>query len=461
MMDIDQMASALARFADDEIGPVGHVVTGLTRLSGGASRETFSLDLVAADGSVTAAVVQRVRGSTVLSVPTVVGEAELLRAAHRSGVAVAEVLGATDDPSVLGAPFVLMRRIEGETLARKILRDDEFRDARPAVVAQCGAALAGVHALPLDAAPHLRAADPIEQMVGLLDSLGEPHPAFELAIGWLVANRPAEVEPRVVHGDFRLGNLMIGPDGLRAVLDWELAHLGDPMEDLGWLCVRAWRFGSDLPVAGLGSYDDLFDAYAAATGAPVDAEAVHWWEVLGTLKWGVICILQTAGHLTGASRSVELAAIGRRIVENEYDVLRLLGAHELEPPSVGPVTGGGAVPEGYDRGPHDRPTAPELVEAVREFLEGDVMSATTGRVQFHARVAGKVLAIVERELAVGPAIAVAHRDRLGALGFVDDSALAAAIRAGDVDARRDEILASVYASVVDKLAVANPAYAES
>jgi aminoglycoside phosphotransferase (APT) family kinase protein len=460
MMNIDEMAGALARFADDEIGPAGHAVTGLTRLSGGASRETFSLDLVAPDGTTTPAVVQRVRGSTVLSVPTMVGEAELLRAAHRSGVAVAEVLGASDDPSVLGAPFVLMRRIEGETLARKILRDDEFGGARSVVVAQCGEALARIHALPLDVAPHLRAADPVDQLVGLLDSLGEPHPAFELAIGWLAANRPDAVEPRVVHGDFRLGNLMIGTDGLRAVLDWELAHLGDPMEDLGWLCVRAWRFGSDRPVAGLGSYDQLFDAYAEAAGFAIDPDVVHWWEVLGTLKWGVICILQTAGHLTGASRSVELAAIGRRIVENEYDVLRLLGAHELPAAAIGPVSASEVEP-GFDRGPHDRPTTPELVEAVREFLEADVMSATTGRVQFHARVAGKVLAIVERELAMGPAIAVAHRDRLTALGFGDDAALAAAIRAGDTDARRDEVLAAVYASVVDKLAVANPRYAAS
>jgi aminoglycoside phosphotransferase (APT) family kinase protein len=458
-MTNDDMAAALARFADDELGTGGHTVESLTRLSGGASRETFSLDLVGPDGVVTPAVVQRVRGSTSLSTPTMVGEAELLRAARRSGVAVAEVIGASDDPSILGAPFVLMGRIEGETLARKILRDDEFADARRAVVRQCGEALAGIHALPLDVAAHLREAEPVEQLTGLLDSLGEPHPAFELAIGWLQANRPEPVEARVVHGDFRLGNLMVGPDGLRAVLDWELAHLGDPREDLGWLCVRAWRFGSDLPVAGLGTYQELLDAYSAASGVTVDADAVHWWEVLGTLKWGIICILQTAGHLSGASRSVELAAIGRRIVENEYDVLRLLGADELAPPAVAAVSQGEVAP-GYDRGPHDRPTAPELVEAVREFLEGDVMSATTGRVQFHARVAGKVLATVERELAMGPAIAVAHRERLAALGFADDAELAGAIRSGGLDARRDDVMASVYASVVDKLAVANPGYAD-
>ena len=327
-MDNDEMANALARFADERIGPEGHVVTGLTRLSGGASRETFSLDLVAPDGTTTPAVVQRVRGSTVLSVPTMVGEGELLQAAARGGVAVAPVLGASDDPSIIGAPFVLMARVEGETLARKILRDDEFADARRSVVAQCGDALARIHALSTDVAPHLRAADPVDQLVGLLDSLGEPHPAFELAIGWLTANRPAEVEPRVVHGDFRLGNLIVGPDGLRAVLDWELAHLGDPMEDLGWMCVRSWRFGKGaLPVGGFGTRDQLFEGYAAE-GGTVDAPRVHWWEVLGTLKWGIVCESMVHAWLTGSERDVEKAAIGRRASEAESDLLALICPEE-------------------------------------------------------------------------------------------------------------------------------------
>jgi aminoglycoside phosphotransferase (APT) family kinase protein len=460
-MSTADLEGALARFVDAERGQAGHEVTDLVRLSGGASRETFALTVRSpgpdgpGTGAVEPMVLQRSRAG---STRTMAGEADLLRAAIGAGVPVPEVVGSSDDPAVIGAPFFLMHRVDGETLARKILRDDEFATARQVLVGQCAAALAAVHALPVDAAGHLREDDQVASLVALLDSLGEPHPAFELALRWLDAHRPEPAPPRVVHGDFRLGNLIVGDDGLRAVLDWELAHLGDPIEDLGWLCVRAWRFGNDLPVAGVGTYEELIDAYAAATGTPVDPEAVRWWEVLGTLKWGVICILQTSTHLGGISRSVELAAIGRRIVENEYDVLRLLGAQDLAPPAIGPAsaTDPGA---GYDRGPHDAPTAPQLVEAVREFLAGDVMGATTGRVQFHARVAAKVLETVERELALGPAIAVAHRDRLARLGFADDAALAAAIRAGAADDRRDEVTAAVYASVVDKLAVANPGYA--
>jgi aminoglycoside phosphotransferase (APT) family kinase protein len=128
----------------------------------------------------------------------------------------------------------------------------------------------------------------------------------------------------VVHGDFRNGNLIIGPEGIRAVLDWELAHLGDPLEDLGWLCVKAWRFGSPLPVGGFGTIDQLIAAYEGAGGRPVDAGALHWWQVLGTLRWGIICIVQALTHTSGALRSVELAAIGRRVCEVEWDLLELL-----------------------------------------------------------------------------------------------------------------------------------------
>jgi aminoglycoside phosphotransferase (APT) family kinase protein len=456
---LDEMAEALARFFDDTFSRAGHTVRDLGRLSGGASRETFAFDLSRPDrpDDPWPLILQRVRAGALSASFTMDGEAALLRAAAAQGVPVAPAVASSDDSSLIGAPFLVMERVDGETIGRKLLRDDEFATARTVLVAQSAAALARIHAVPVDAAPHLRADDPVAQLRGLLDMLGEPHPAFELAFRWLADERPPPAATRttVVHGDFRLGNLMVGPDGLVAVLDWELAHLGDPMEDLGWFCVRAWRFGSPLPVAGMGTYEELAAAYAEAAGVEVSADAIRWWEVLGTLRWGIICILQASGHLSGASRSVELAAIGRRTVENEYDVLRLLGADSLLTTADTAVGAASA----YDTGPHDAPSAPQLVEAVREYLERDVLGATTGRVQFHARVAINVLGMVERELVSGAAIAAAHRARLEALGFADDHALAAAIRSGDLGGRGDEVTAAVYASVLDKLAVANPDYA--
>lgn len=453
------MATALAGFFDRTFELAGHRVDGLGRLSGGASRETFAFELVSPDPADDPwrLVLQRVRAGALSATFTMEGEAALLRAAADGGVPVAPVVAASDDADVIGAPFIVMERIDGETIARRILRDDAYEGARAALVDQCAQALARIHQIPIDVSGHLRADDPVSSLRGLLDILGEPHPAFELAFRWLTEHRPAVADGpapvAVVHGDFRLGNFIVDGDGLVAVLDWELAHLGDPMEDLGWLCVRAWRFGSPLPVAGVGSYQELFDAYTAASGLPVDPEAVRWWEVLGVLRWGIICILQASGHLSGASRSVELAAIGRRTVENEYDVLCLLGA-DLD--AARSAVADDAV---YDPGPHDAPSAVQLVEAVREFLERDVLDATTGRVQFHARVAANVLGMVERELEHGAVMAAAHRSRLAGLGYADDAALAAAIRAGELDDRADEVMAAVTASVLDKLAVANPGYA--
>jgi hypothetical protein len=203
----------------------------------------------------------------------------------------------------------------------------------------------------------------------------------------------------VVHGDFRLGNLIVGPEGLRAVLDWELTHAGNPAEDLGWLCVKAWRFGVEPPVAGMGSREELLAAYRAAGGAGISLAELRWWEILGTLRWGVICLTQAFAHLSGAQRSVELAAIGRRVCEQEWDLLLLLDPDAAAAAAAErPRPSGAAAPS---PAPYGRPTASELLEAVREYLTGSVMPGTSGQLAFHARVAANALAIVARELELG------------------------------------------------------------
>ncbi len=427
--DIDGIADRLAAFLEGALGRDGLEVRDLARLSGGASRETWEFELFdALDGSTKALILQRIRVGTMGGARSMEDEARLLRAAAEAGVPVAPVVAASDDVTIAGSPFLVMGRVEGETIARRLLRDDEFEVARSRLVGQCAAAMAAIHAVPASATAHLEVQEPLGQLRGLIDMLGQPHPAFELGLRWLDEHRPPDVEPTLVHGDFRLGNLMVDEDGLAAVLDWELVHRGDPMEDLGWLCVRAWRFGSDLPVAGVGDYAELLAAYESASGTTVDPDVVRWWEVLGTLRWGVICVMQAASHLTGVSRSVEMAAIGRRVCENEYDLLGLIGARpELGALEQPPSDGGSPTAD-----LHGEPTASQLVEAVREFLEGDVMAATQGRVQFHARVAARVLATVERELALDGADRTAHAARLASIGVADDVELAAEIRTGSV-----------------------------
>lgn len=294
-------------------------VSNLTRLPGGASRETWSF---AAGGR--RLVLRRDPPRHESMSTDRKTEFELLRRAAAAGVPVPPVLEMCE----LGSPGFLMEFVEGETIARKILRDDEYAAARPVMASQCGEILARLHSIEatdlLGPPPAAPAAGALDRYRSVLDSFGEPHPAFELGFRWLEGRLPAAGRAGLVHGDFRLGNLIVDASGVRAVLDWELAHIGDPWEDLGWLCVRSWRFGGPGEVGGFGRRDDLYSAYERASGVPVDTDAVWWWEVFGTLKWGVICIAQAFTHLWGRVQSVELAAIGRRAVETEYDLLELI-----------------------------------------------------------------------------------------------------------------------------------------
>ena len=255
-------------------------------------------------------------------------EAVLMRLAHQAGVPSPRVLHVLTEEDDLGTGFV-MDRVAGETIPRKILRDEEFADVRPQLAKQLGGVLATIHELSMDALPPLRtmtAAIEIEELQRDYRSYGRPRPVFELALTWLRANDPGpSSETTLVHGDFRHGNLMIGRDGVRAVLDWELAHLGDPMEDLGWICVNSWRFGEiDKPVGGLGTREDMFAGYEAATTRRVDPARVTFWEVMGTLRWGVMCCGMMQRFRDGPDHSMERAMIGRRSSETEIDLLRIL-----------------------------------------------------------------------------------------------------------------------------------------
>lgn len=426
-------------------GLVGRV-HGLQRLSGGASRETWAFEL-AIEGGARPLVLQRQRAGTVRGGPGMTGEAALMRAAAVLGVPVPRVV-ADDGGEALGAACVVMDRLHGETIARKLLRDEEWVEARQRLVDEAGTALAAIHRIDPEVVPSLGRGDQLKEMAALLHGFDQPFPAFELALRWLAANRPPRSERTVVHGDFRLGNLLVDQRGLAGVLDWELAHLGDPIEDLGWYCVRAWRFGSPLPAGGTGTREELIASYEAAGGRHVDPAALRWWEVLGTLKWGVICVVQAEAHLTGAARSVELAAIGRRVCENEWDLLSLLPGEELDGASTEPAPGS---PELYGR-----PTAAELLAAVQEWVDHDVRTTAEGRLGFHARVASNVLAMVERELTLGTAHHAVHAAGLARLGCHDDAGLAARIRSGELDDRAEEVRAVVGKSVRAKLEVANP-----
>jgi aminoglycoside phosphotransferase (APT) family kinase protein len=332
-MTATDVPTLLARAIHRNMGD-GHALANARRLSGGASRETWAFDVAGPES--TLPLILRRDPPRAVPLPESsdgtrgidrITEAVLQKAARAGGVRCADVTFTLDADDELGDGYV-MERIEGETIARKILRDADYAAARPILARQCGEALARIHALSGPDLPVLPVRDARTQWSefrDLLDGFGDPHPTFELAFRWLDRHMPAPAAPRTVHGDFRMGNIIVGPDGLRAVLDWELAHIGDPMADLGWVCINAWRFGVlENQVGGFGSLDDLIAGYEAAGGMTVDRERVRFWEVFGTLKWGISCKIMAWTHLSGTTRSVELATIGRRACENELDLLDLL-----------------------------------------------------------------------------------------------------------------------------------------
>ena len=299
------------------------------RLSGGASQETWALS-----GGNAAAILRRAPGGTsearssaAIGLPA---EAKLIAAAELAGVPVPKVLHVLSPKDGIGDGF-LMSRVEGETIARPILRNDEFASARELLAVQCGAALADIHTIPLQSAPDaLRTSDGLAQIAQYEDiyrSFEAPRPVFELTLQWLKGNAPQPMPSVVVHGDFRLGNLMIDECGLVAVLDWELAHIGDPREDIAWLCVNSWRFGqTENRVGGFGQLEDLLAAYNARAQTAITPHDIDWWETLGSLKWGVMCMIMYEAFRSGADTSVERAAIGRRVSETEIDLINLLEA---------------------------------------------------------------------------------------------------------------------------------------
>ena len=300
-------------------------IADLKRLSGGASQESWTFVC----GGKAYVLRRDPRGvrSSANALPKA-SEAAIIEAAAEAGIAVPQVSFVCDDEDGIGGAYV-MDFIEGETIARKILRDAEFDKVRPALASQCGEMLAALHHVKVDDLPDLPfsdAAGELEKYAGYLAQSGHPYPVFELAIKWLRDNIPDARPPALVHGDFRNGNIMVSPeDGLVALLDWELTHIGDPMEDLGWPCVPSWRFGQHhLPVGGFGSRADLYAAYRAA-GGEIDEKATRFWEILGTLKWGIMCgVLMVSAFESGADPSIERGSIGRRASETEIDLLRML-----------------------------------------------------------------------------------------------------------------------------------------
>jgi aminoglycoside phosphotransferase (APT) family kinase protein len=314
------LAPKLAAVLETAFG-ANTTIDNLHALTGGASRTTWAFEAVAS-GQRRSLILRTGPPDDVHAGMEL--EARAQAAAAVAGAPVPHILVADDSAGALGNPFLICDEIKGETIVRRIQRQLDAA-GRARLLLQCAQALAAIHR----ADTNLSGVDREDQLAewrGRLDAMGDTTATFEWAFRWLAAHRPAPSPSRLVHGDYRMGNLIVAGSELAAVLDWELVHIGEVYEDLAWFCIRAWRFGApaDRAAGGLGNVEDFLCAYEEAGGATVDRVAFHWWLVLATLRWGVICRYQAERHLSGQTRSVELAAIGRRVCETEWDLLTLL-----------------------------------------------------------------------------------------------------------------------------------------
>lgn len=406
----------------------------LEQLSGGANMESSAFDH-AGKGYVL-----RRSPSAELMAGRVYGhdvEAAVLRAAFAAGVKAPEIIAEIAANDGIGTGYI-MRRIEAEVNPVKIL------DIPPdALLADLAREMANIHAVSLDHIPPLPQPTPAELLADLklrFMTYGGDRPIFALTLRWLDDDLPAPVQPVLLHGDFRMGNIMVDADGLAAVLDWELAHLGDRHQDLAFGCINSWRFGYiDRPAFGVGPLEELWSAYERESGVTVDMARFRWWLIYSTLWWG-LCSLQMAEiWRSGADASLERAVIGRRASETEVDLLILL--EEAAPETErGPIS----LPSPLPIRRMGEPSSIEMLEALTKWVEETVKPAAEGRNRFMAAVAMNALGMLKRE-SENPAV-------------VHDKTLSDALLDGSQSLATPGLLAKLKEAALIKLAADQPKY---
>jgi aminoglycoside phosphotransferase (APT) family kinase protein len=333
---IAAMQERLTAFlADTMERPV--TVSELRPLAGGASRETWRLRAeVGSDEPVL--LVLRLDMAATMN-PAALSRAEefhLLQRASDAGIRCPRPVALCVDPAVLGAPFFLMEYVAGESIGPRVARRPELAAARAALAPQMAQQLALIHrleplpSLPRPQPPHSPALQIVTSLRQTLADLQIDSPGLAAGLRWLEQHAPPAPEPLLLlHGDFRIGNIIVDEQGLAAVIDWEFAHVGDPLEDVAWPLVRDWRFGQDkLRLGGIAPSEPYLEAYERESGVVVDRAAVRYWEIMGNMKWAVTCLVQAERHLSGADPSIELASLGRRSAEMEYELLRLIAGYD-------------------------------------------------------------------------------------------------------------------------------------
>ena len=404
MLEVD-FESKLSKFVERSLS--GMRLVSVQQLTSGASQQTFKVSVKDSEANEYHYALRRAQpglSATSQGQVTPSTEAALLGLAADANIPVPTVAASLRPSDNLGEGY-LMAWLEGETLGQRIVKIPELGKFRPTLAYQCGQALARIHAIDVPSAikDSLSCVSPASLVHATWETyiaLNTPQPMIDFTAQWLLHNLPPDVDARLVHGDFRNGNLMVSKSGLEAVLDWELCHMGDPTRDLGWLCVNSWRFGvRELPVGGFGEIDEVIAGYESVSWAPVDKAALQFWEVFGSFWWSVTTLGMAETWRTGETPSLERPVIGRRSTEAQMDCVHLLipGAFSR------------AVPATTDA---NLPSATELISSVRQHLKSSVLDNLTGPDHFFCRVALNSLSIAERELQLSPTLERDEHHRL-------------------------------------------------
>lgn len=457
-LDADQQASLSEALSKHVAGY--RALASVDRLTAGASLETYRLEVELDGGPATLAMRRTPGGAVKLSAswtPRLETEAQLMLVAREHDVPGPKIHFVLEEVDNLGHGFV-MEWLEGETLGRRIVQSEALAEVRPRLAYQCGEILARIHSIDVAATglePLLHKSMPedlITRTVAQYEAYDVARPMLDYTARWLLDHIPRCDQPRLVHNDFRNGNLIVSPNGIVGVLDWEHAFLGDPMRDLGWVCNNSWRFGRhDLPVGGFGTYEDLFAGYEATSGIKVDPEHVRFWELFGSFWWAVGCMELANQHRLGMERSVERLAIGRRVSECEIDCVNIL--------IPGPVIATEPI-----RKASEFADVEELLGSVSEFLRGEVAAVGDARLGYLAKVAANTLSIVAREIRLGPPFLeqeqVGLEQLLGRSGPVGQlrEELAKGIRSGTIPLDQPGLADHLRQTVAAQIAIDQPRY---
>jgi len=399
------------------------------QLTAGASQETYRIRVADAMGERQFALRRSqpsLQGDSSVGTISLATEARLFQLAAEAGIPGPGIRYVMVPGDGLGSGFI-MDWLEGETLGQRIVRADEYANIRPRLARECGQILGRIHALDWRAAglsealPEVNPKTLVDETWAYYRDFNVPVPMIDYTWRWLRDNLPCESRTTLVHGDFRNGNLMVTPQGITAVLDWELAHIGDPVRDLGWLCVNSWRFGNEaLPVGGFGEIKDLLAGYRETSGLDITREELAFWQVFGSFWWAMATLQMANAWRSGETPSLERPVIGRRSSEAQMDCVNLLipGEFSLPEPNVEIARG------------TQLPMPAELLAGVATFLKEDVAVQLDPHNSFLARVAANSLSIAQRELQFGGELAAHEKERLRALLG----------RTGELDALRWELV---------------------